>query len=113
MLQLRVNHNFCSVSLNDCNPGHFKIVQFVFSEECFGSVVAVTGSKSTDFKMYLYKEEEDSVLRLVGQASDKNKKMTFFDCCFEEGKYLLFTDIKWVNNRICYMGEGKPKMSIK
>lgn len=75
--------------------------------------MAVTSAKCTDFKMYLYREEEDSVLRLIGQVNDRNKKTTFFDCCFEEGKYLLFVDAKCPSNKICYMGEGRPKMSLK
>lgn len=64
--------------------GNFKIIELGFEEECFGCVVAVAqGNGATDFRLFLYREEDDSVLRLVGQVSEKNRKMTFFDCCFE------------------------------
>ncbi len=76
-----------------------------FKEQCFGCVVGVAGAQVGDFKMCLYREEQDSVLRLVGQLSDKNKKSSFFDCCFEEGRYYVFTKINSSqSNRVCYLG---------
>jgi hypothetical protein len=61
----------------------------------------------------VYREEEDSILRFIGQVREKNKKSTFFDCLFESGKYLIFVELKGTNGRMAYMGEGYPQMKTK
>lgn len=74
--------------------------------------------------MYLYREDESSsVLRLVGQLKEKNKPSAFFDCYFEAGKYLLFTEHGAISSggvsgatfecQVSYMGEGKPKIKLR
>jgi len=41
-------------------------------------------------RVFLYRQEKSKVLKLVGQAKEKNKNSLFFECNFTEGKYYVF-----------------------
>lgn len=104
VLQLRINHNFSYIDLNNCKTESFNVIEMDFREDSFGSLAVVNGLTFTDFVVYLYREEEDNVLRLIGQLKEKNKKYAFFDCCFESGKYLIFVETKHPQCHVSFMG---------
>lgn len=57
--------------------------------ESFGSIT-LSSNKPSNLRTYLYKEEKSNVLKLVGEAKEKNKNTLFFDCYFAQAKYYLF-----------------------
>lgn len=61
---------------------------------------------------YLYKEEKSKVLKLVGQAREKQKSHLFFECNFNEGKYYVFAQTKDRSARLCFSGESVPALRI-
>lgn len=68
VLQLRVNHNFSTFDITNHNTGKFHIYQLDFDDAGFGCVSVSVNKGTSEFKVYLYKEEEDNVMKLVGQA---------------------------------------------
>jgi hypothetical protein len=79
------------------------IVEVVFFEESFGSI-ALSSKKSGELKAYLYKEEKNNLLKLVGQAKEKNRKQVFFDCFFSESKYFVFIESEQMGCCVSYFG---------
>ena len=65
-------------------------------------------------RMILYREEEKSILKLIGQVKEKNKREIFFDCQLRKGKYFLFVEgeKKYSNAVLSYSGEEKAYMKI-
>jgi len=61
-----------------------------FQEEAQGCVTLAYLGESGALKAFLYKEEKSKVLKLVGQAKEKNKTHLFFECNFTEGRYFVF-----------------------
>ena len=55
ILQLRVNHQFFSMDINDLNTGKYSIYQFEFNEAGFGCVSACVNKGVADYKVFLYK----------------------------------------------------------
>ena len=53
------------------------------------------------------------MLRLIGQAKEKNKTQLFFDCCFHEGRYYIFAESSRSGSVISYFGEDKPELTFK
>ena len=52
------------------------------------------------------------MLKLIGQAKEKNKKSLFFECNFVEGKYYVFTQSERRAARLAFLGECQPSLQI-
>lgn len=52
------------------------------------------------------------MLKLVGQAKEKNKNALFFDCLFSEGRYFLFAQAEAGGARVSFFGEGRPSIKV-
>jgi hypothetical protein len=61
---------------------------------------------------YLYREEKSRVLKLVGQARERQKSHLFFECNFNEGRYYVFAQTKEKAARLAYYGENSPALRI-
>jgi hypothetical protein len=65
-------------------------------------------------KTILYREEENNLLRLVGQACEKSKQHVFFDCQLLKGRYYLFVESgsNSSNSNLSYFGEEAIKYRV-
>ena len=43
-------------------------------------------------RLILYREEDKNILKLIGQAKERSKRLVFFDCQLRKGKYYLFLE---------------------
>ncbi len=114
ILQLRINHNFTSLAIaKPLNTTNLTIIELEFLEESFGSITLSTsdGNPTPQLKTFLYKEEKSNVLKLVGEAKEKNKSVLFFDCYFSDAKYYLFVE-SLVESRVTYLGENQPLVKV-
>lgn len=67
VLQVRVNHNMCRVPIKN-NGGNMTIVSLEFTEDCFGSITISNNQKAGALKCYLYRQNDENILKLVGKA---------------------------------------------
>lgn len=72
-------------------PEQLKVIQLDFQEEGQGCVTLSSPGSCGSLRVFLYRQEKSKVLKLVGQAKEKNKSSLFFECNFTEGKYYVFT----------------------
>ena len=67
ILQLRINHNFTNIIL-DNQATQFSIVSLEFEESSFGSIALSNKEFSGSLTAFLYREEKNNLLKLVGKA---------------------------------------------
>ena len=68
ILQLRINHSFTHLDLGTARLGQMKIIELDFLEEGQGCVTLTYLGDKGQFQAFLYREEKNKVLKLVGQA---------------------------------------------
>lgn len=88
------------------------IVEMGFAEEGQGCVTLSYIGGCGALKAHLYREEKNKVLKLVGQAKEKNKNSLFFECNFNEGRYYVFVQANNFPSRLSFLGEGCPSLRI-
>lgn len=84
-----------------------------FSEDSFGSIIIFNKVRSGLLRAFLYKEGKNNLLKLVGEAREKNKNQLFFDCFFAAGRYFVFVEAEHKGAQVSYCGEGQPVLKIK
>ena len=112
VLQLRINHNFAHLELGAGRPGQLSVVELTFEEEGQGCVTLACLGEPGPLRAFLYREERNKVLKLVGQAKEKSKSHLFFECSFLEGRYFVFAQAEERAARLSYLGEGRPTLRI-
>lgn len=113
ILQLRVNHYFSHLDLGVPHPGQLMVVQLDFHEEGQGCVTLASPGECGPLRVFLYRQEKNKVLKLVGQAKEKNKNSLFFECNFTEGKYYVFAQGEEKALRLAFIGQTQPSISIQ
>lgn len=78
VLQLRVNHNFNHIDLGIGKDNQLTVVELAFNESGQGCVTLTYIDHVGPLTAYLYREEKSRVLKLVGQAREKQKSHLFF-----------------------------------
>lgn len=78
ILQLRISHNFTHLDLGVARPGQLTVIQLDFQDEGQGCVTLAYLGEKGSLQAFLYREEKNKVLKLVGQAKEKNKNNLFF-----------------------------------
>jgi hypothetical protein len=98
-----MNHNICRLSL-PTSKGLFSITRLSFTHQCLGSITISNKYKTGEIKVYLYRQENSNVLKLIGEVKEKWKNHVFFDCCFMEGQYFVFVEVEFKGGVITYIG---------
>ena len=75
-----------------------------FMEDSFGSIILFNQKQTGYLRAFLYREEKNNLLKLVGEAKEKNKQHLFFDCFFYEGRYFVFAEAECKGTQITYAG---------
>jgi len=92
ILQLRQNYLYSHICV-ELMKGAFTVVEVSVPAVSSGSIcMEHLGQAPSLTKTILYREEENNLLRLVGQAGEKNKQHVFFDCQLLKGRYYLFLE---------------------
>lgn len=107
VLQLRQNYVHSHISV-DLKKTSFTVVELSVPAVSSGSICLEHLSEPPAVtKTILYREEENNLLRLVGQACEKNKQHIFFDCQLLKGRYYLFLESGKQNStaNLSYFGE--------
>lgn len=112
ILQLRVNHLFTHIDIGVGKESQLTVIELAFAESGQGCVTLTYIDHVAPLTAYLYREEKSRVLKLVGQAREKQKSHLFFECNFNEGKYYVFAQTKERPARLCYYGENSPSLRI-
>ena len=104
ILQLRVNHSFTHIDIGVGKENKITVIELNFTESGQGCVTLTYIDHAAPLFAYLYKQEKSKVLKLVGQAREKQKSHLFFECNFNEGRYYVFAQTKEKQARLCFYG---------
>ena len=78
ILQLRVNHLFTHIDIGVGKESQLTVIELAFAESGQGCVTLTYIDHVAPLTAYLYREEKSRVLKLVGQAREKQKSHLFF-----------------------------------